>query len=230
MAMRSEVRAVIRAASRLQTLVRDAVLVGGTAAVIHASHRISLDDDHVLRDLRDRFDQVLSALEETDGWITARVKRPVLILGRLDGIETGVRQLIRKRPLEVEEQVLYEHPLRVPTLPEIIRIKAWLCLTRNATRDYLDLTALSDRMGLAQAAKVLGALHEYYADQHGPAGRGVATQVAKQLAEPIPFDLGAVDLFSYRNLEPRWRDWQAVKKVCNRIATLMLDDLLPQEP
>ena len=78
------------------------MLVGGTAAAYHAGHRVSLDDDHVVDGLVVRFDEVLTALEETDGWVTARLKRPVLILGRLDGVETGVRNLIRRRPLEVE--------------------------------------------------------------------------------------------------------------------------------
>ena len=77
--------AVFAAAARLQELVPDAVLVGGTAAVYHAGHRVSLDDDHVVADLRERFDDVLAALEETSGWVTARVQRPVLILGRLNG-------------------------------------------------------------------------------------------------------------------------------------------------
>jgi hypothetical protein len=91
-----ELRQVLEAAAHLQRLVPDAVLVGGAAAAHHAGHRISLDDDHVVADLRSRFDDVLRALEETDGWVTARVKRPVLILGRLDGVETGVRNLIRR--------------------------------------------------------------------------------------------------------------------------------------
>jgi len=30
-------------------------------------------------------------------------------------------------------------PIRVPTLPEMLRVKAWLVLRRNATRDYLDV-------------------------------------------------------------------------------------------
>lgn len=131
--------AVFVAAARLQELVPDAVLVGGSAAVHHAGHRVSLDDGHVLQNLRDRFDDVLADLEATEGWITARVQRPVLILGRLDGVETGIRNLIRRRPLEVEEAAVGERSLRVPTLSEIARIKAWLCLMRNATRDYLDL-------------------------------------------------------------------------------------------
>jgi len=110
---------VMAAGVRLQQLLPDAVLVGGTAAAMRASHRISLDDDHVLTDLRERFDDVLAHLEESEGWVTARVKRPVLILGSLDGVETGIRQLIRRLPLEVEEGETPAGPLRLPTLEEI---------------------------------------------------------------------------------------------------------------
>jgi len=46
-----------------------------------------------------------------------------------------VRNLIRRRPLEVEEITFGDRPVRVPTRVEITRIKAWLCLLRNATRD-----------------------------------------------------------------------------------------------
>lgn len=42
------------------------------------------------------------ALEDSQGWVTARLKPPVGIFGSLDGVETGVRNLIRTRPLEVE--------------------------------------------------------------------------------------------------------------------------------
>ena len=89
-------------AARLQEIVPNAVLVGGTAAAIHAGHRISLDHDHVLNDLRTHFADVLADLESVAGWKTARMARPVMILGSLDGIETGVRQLIREAPLETE--------------------------------------------------------------------------------------------------------------------------------
>lgn len=226
-AMRTDdLTAVLRAAARLQELVPDAVLVGGTAAALHAGHRESLDDDHVVADLRDRFDDVLLALEEAAGWVTARVQRPVLILGRLDGIETGVRNLIRRRPLEVEEVAVGERSLRVPTLPEIARIKAWLCLVRNATRDYLDFAALADLLGEERAAEVLLGLDDYYADQIGPGGRRVATQAVKQLAEPRPYDLSEVDLRSYRKLGRRWQDWGAVSDLCRRVAVRALDRLV----
>jgi hypothetical protein len=75
---------------------------------------VSLDDDHVIRDVVDRFDEVLEALEATDG--------------SLEGLETGIRQMVRQRPLEVEERLGPSGPIRVPTLREMARIKAWLIL------------------------------------------------------------------------------------------------------
>jgi hypothetical protein len=51
----------------------------------------------------------------------------------------------------------------------------------------------------------------------------VATQVAKQLAEPRPDDLSEVDLASYRRLDRRWHDWSAVVDACRRIAVRVLD-------
>lgn len=215
---------VVDAAAHLQQLFPDAVLVGGSAAAEHVRHRESFDDDHVLTDLRDRFDEVLETLEATAGWSTARVRRPVLILGRLDGVETGIRQLRRQRPLEVEEREVRGHGrIQVPTLAETARIKAWLVLDRNATRDYLDFAALSDRLGTDQAAEVVAGIDEYYADQHGPGGRRVASQVTKQLAEPAPYDLSDVDLTRYRSLVPRWQDWDEVVDQCRRVAVAAVE-------
>lgn len=222
---RAEMQAVFEAAARLQELVPDAVLVGGTAAALHTGHRVSLADDHVVTDLRRRFDEILADLEATQGWITARVQRPVLILGRLDGVETGVRNLIRRRPLEVEQVRVGRRALRVPTLAEICRVKAWLCLIRNATRDYLDFAALAARLGEDGSVSVVTAMDDYYADQIGPGGRRVATQVARQLAEPLPDDLSSVDLASYRKLERRWQNWQTVADWCRRVAVGVLDRL-----
>lgn len=216
--------AVLRAAAQLQRIVPDAVLVGGAAAAEFAHHRVSFDDDHVVADLRERFDTVLGDLEASAGRITARVKRPVLILGSLDGVETGVRNLIRRVPLEVEVHDTDHGPIRVPTLHEITRLKAWMVLLRNATRDYLDLVALADRIGQT-SADVLLSIDVYYADQRGPGGARVATQLARQLAEPTPYDLTAVDLQHYRRLEQRWRDWTTVTDACRSLSVAMLERL-----
>lgn len=227
--MEPDLEEVLEAAARLQELVPDAVLVGGTAAAVRASHRVSFDDDHVLADLRERFDDVLGALEDTDEWVTARVRRPVLILGSLDGVETGIRQLIRRRPLEVEKIAVGRRRLKVPTLEEITRIKEWLVLRRNATRDYLDVVALADRLGHDEAVGVALGLDEYYEDQQGPGGRRIATQLAKQLAEPRPYDLSEVDLGHYRRLEQRWRDWPTVADASRRLAVGILERVASEE-
>ncbi|MDP2955851.1 MAG: hypothetical protein Q8N53_05475 [Longimicrobiales bacterium] len=221
--MAQDFRSVLEAAARLQEILPDAVLVGGTAAAHHAGHRVSLDDDHVLTDLQERFEGVLSALEETDGWVTARVRPQVLILGRLDGVETGIRQLIRRRPLEVEDVAVGERRVRVPTLEETLRIKAWLVLRRNATRDYLDVVALARRLGLREAARVILGMDAYYEDQVGAGGRRVATQLVRQLAEPSPYDLSEVDLGRYRKLAEEWRDWGRVVEVAGDLASAVLD-------
>ncbi len=132
---------VLASAAHLQRILPGAVLVGGTATAVYAQHRLSTDADHVLADLRTRFDQVLAELEAVAGWQTARVTRPVQILGSLDGIETGVRQLIRDEPLEVTQVDVGGQQVIVPTEAEMLRIKAVLILKRNATRDYLDFVA-----------------------------------------------------------------------------------------
>jgi hypothetical protein len=58
---------LLAAERHLQALVPGSILVGGTAAAIHAHHRTSHDGDHVLEDLRSRFDDVLAALESASG-------------------------------------------------------------------------------------------------------------------------------------------------------------------
>jgi hypothetical protein len=214
---------VLESAARLQEVVPDAVLVGGSAAALWASHRTSFDHDHVLADLSARFDAVLDAIEATDGWVTNRVTPGKIILGELGDIETGVRQLIRSRPLEVTEVALPSgQTLRVPTPDEILRIKGYLVVRRNQVRDYLDVAALSDRYGIAHAAAVLGHIDGYYADQRGPGAEGVATQLARQLAGPHPADARTIkQLGSYKGLDARWTDWDAVTGVCRALAAEM---------
>ena len=56
---------VLSAAARLQQLLPEAVLVGGTASAIHAQHRFSQDADHVLPGLREHFDEILAVLKES---------------------------------------------------------------------------------------------------------------------------------------------------------------------
>jgi len=219
-----ELRAVLESAARFQELVPDAVLVGESAAALYAGHRDSFDHDHVLADLGDRFDMVLEALESEGEWVTNRVQPGKIILGQLGDVEAGVRQMIRKRPLETTQLTLPSgRTLRVPTADETLRIKAFLVVRRNQTRDYLDVAALAERYGVDESADVLAGIDDYYADQHG-SGRGVAAQVARQLADPRPADPSVTrQLAAYRNLKPRWTDWKQVRVACRELAAAMLE-------
>jgi hypothetical protein len=214
---------VLESAARLQAVVPDAVLVGGSAAALWASHRTSFDHDHVLADLNTRFDTVLEAIEATEGWVTNRVTPGKIILGELGDIESGVRQLIRSRPLEVSEVELPSgQKLRVPTPEETLRIKGYLIVRRNQVRDYLDVAALSDRYGIPHSGQVLARIDQYYTDQRGPDAQGVATQLARQLADPRPVDQRTIrQLGSYKGLDARWTAWETVVDVSRSLAVEM---------
>jgi hypothetical protein len=215
---------VLESAARLQEVVPDAVLVGGSAAAPWSNHRSSSDHDHVLEDLSARFNTVLEAIEATDGWVTNRVTPGKIILGELGDIESGVRQLIRNRPLEVTEVTLPSgQVLRVPTPDETLRIKGYLIVRRNQVRDYLDVAALADRYGITHAAEVLRQIDVYYCDQRGREPQGVATQLARQLADPRPADARTIQqLARYKGLDARWTDWRSVTDVCHSLAVEMV--------
>ncbi|MGH2876619.1 MAG: hypothetical protein ACRDLV_10235 [Solirubrobacteraceae bacterium] len=212
---------VLDRAVRLQQLVPGAVLVGGTAAALHAHHRESLDNDHVLPDLANRFDTILDNLEALGDWSLARARPGKLILGELGGIETGIRQLIRSRPLETTTCPVGGRELVIPTGEEILRIKAWLALTRNQTRDYLDIAALVQPLGLDSAAETLRGIDDYYAEINRRP-EAVATQLVRQLADPRPRDPEVTrELAAYRALDRRWHSWAAVVAQLRELAERM---------
>lgn len=217
---------VLSTAARLQRILPDAVLVGGTAAALYAKHRLSIDADHVLADLRHRFDTVLAELEVVAGWKTARVQRPVQILGSLDGIETGIRQLIRQEPLETTQIDCFGESVTVPTMAEMLRIKGVLILKRNATRDYLDFVALADALGDERIVEALRHFDRLYPQLNE---ESVLQQLQIQLADPLPYDLETMDLSEYKNLASRWCDWLNVRTVCIDCAMLIFERIVGVE-
>jgi hypothetical protein len=225
MATESTLTSVLRSAAELQRVVPDAVLVGGAAAALWAEHRDSFDHDHVIADLTARYLDVLEAVEATEGWVTSvRASSPPLtILGSLGGIEAGLRQLRRTRPLEVEKvRVDDEHVVVVPTLPETLRVRAYLVVQRNQVRDYLDVVALADRTGQVAAAATLVDIDDYYVDRSA-ASDSVLTALVQRLSEPNPRDSAVTQqLAAYRRLDPRWHDWNTVVDECQALADALL--------
>jgi hypothetical protein len=214
--------AVLESAARLQRLVPDAVVVGGTAAALYADHRLSTDHDHVLADLADRFEMVLDAVEADGGWATSRLTPGKVILGNLDGIEAGVRQMRRTVPLETATIRLPSgSELTVPTEDETLRIKGFLVVRRNQTRDFLDVAALADHAGIERGAAVLARIDDYYADQNDSAD-GVATQLVRQLSDPQPADSSTKrQLARYKRLRTRWTQWDEIRRTLAAVADEM---------
>lgn len=214
---------VLSAAARLQTLLPDAVLVGGTASAVHAGHRVSWDADHVITDLRERFDEVLAKLESVAGWKTARVNKPVLILGNLDGVDTGIRQLMRTSPLETERIPLKDGGhITIPTRAEVLRIKGILILRRNAFRDYVDFAALADSLGDAGVVEAMRPFDSLYPQEQG---QSALMQLAIQLAKPVPYDLQVDKIHEYRHLAGKWRDWNNIREACIRASVALSEAL-----
>lgn len=217
--------AVLESAARLQQVVPDAVLVGGTVSAAYAGHRLSFDHDHVL-DLKGRYEAILDAVEATDGWATSvrASKPPMTIMGKLGGIEAGLRQLRRTVPLQTQMLTLPSgHQVQVPTVDEALRVKAYLVVQRNYVRDYLDVAALADLIGLPEAARVLGRIDDFYADRSND-GESVATEVTARLARPEPRDTRTIaELPRYKALTPRWQDWAEVRRVCVDLAQRIVE-------
>ena len=139
-------------------------------------------------------------------------------VGSLDGIETGIRQLIREKPLETEVIEISGERLTVPTRAEMLRIKAVLIVKRNATRDYLDFVAMSELIG--QAA-TLDALRDFDGFYPQPNGQSVRQQLQIQLANPMPYDLDETNLREYKKLRPEYQDWAIVAEKCREIAAAL---------
>lgn len=212
---------VLVSAARLQEVVPDAVLVGGSAAALHAGHRDSFDHDHVLADLADRYETVLDAVEATEGWATSvrASKPPFTIMGSLWGVEAGLRQMRRTRPLETYEFAISEGAVVVaPTAPEALRVKAFLVVQRNVVRDYLDVVALAEHLGLDTAVEILAEIDSYYVDRSGEPG-SVLTSLVLSLADPKPRDTEVTgELPRYKGLEERYHRWDDVVEICRSLA------------
>lgn len=200
------------------------VVVGGTAAALHAAHRFSSDADQVTALLRSRFQMVRETLDEWNGWKTNRVQPPVLILGERHDVELGIRQLRRTVVL----QTTTVQGLLVPTPEETLRIKAFLCTERRMMRDYLDVAALADLLGADGSSKAMAPLNLLY----GPRGNQTRLTAFAQAAFEVPADFDPSILGAYKGLRAPYTDWGHVSGVCRAlglaVAQCELEGRLPQ--
>ncbi len=205
---------VIKVGVRAHHEVHGSVAVGGAICALFSHHRKSTDIDFVLSDLNIRFQEIRGHLFELPGWQEARVRVPVLILGSLDGIEVGYRQLRRTAPLETQEIQTPEGALVIPTLEELLRIKAFLAYERDYTRDFVDFAELSCLLEIDEVVTALSSLDEKYAWERQPT---IIVEVIKALLQPDPHDRDTHGFETLRFLAPKLKTWNEVAEKCRAI-------------
>jgi hypothetical protein len=202
----------LSSASRFQKILPEAILVEEMAS----------DAERVLPNLREQFHEVLRDLESVAGRETGRIKRSVLILGKLDGIDTGILQFKRKGPLETETIEVADERILVPTIGEILRIKGILILRRNAARDYLDFSVLADALGKEKVCRALANFDALYPQKNG---ESALMQLQIQLSYPLPYDLEKTNLLVCKHFRPEWQEWETIKSICIRVSLILSAEL-----
>ncbi len=216
---------LLEAAAKIQGLLPGSVMIGGSAAAVHLGHRFSFDADHILLNLKENYSEILDFLEGRDDWETARINPPKLILGSFQGVETGIRQLRRSRPLETETIDIGGKLITMPTIPEMLRTKGWMIISRNATRDFIDFAALTKHIGIEGTIDALREFNSFYSDLIRGKKASPIVQLVRQLAEPKPSDLEGIDLSQYKGIKPPFDCWTNIERICEEIAVALGDRL-----
>ena len=95
----------------------------------------------------------------------------------------------RSSPMETTHvQLPTGDRLQVPTGAETLRLKGYLIMSRNSSRDYAEFAELVDTMDAETAAVVLAGMDRYYSGQ-SPRRQWIACQLVRRLADPHPSDL-----------------------------------------
>lgn len=240
-AVPADLRVVLKSAARLKLLVPDAICVtdplafSGCGRVGDVRGRVKGGDDDLTRPAvlagaasngQSMTRKLADGLPYRTG--TERAVRPVhpitLWRGRLsvalDALETEAPTLTRRSPLETTHvQLPTGDRLQVPTGAETLRLKGYLIIGRNSSRDYAEFAELVDAMEPETAAVVLGGMDRYYCCQTSRR-QWIATQLVRRLADPHPSD---VDDDHWPGPDEK-ADWEDVRQRCLSVAVAMLEE------
>ncbi len=143
----------------------------------------------------------------------------------IDALETGVEdcdppRYERRSPVETTNvQLPTGDRLLVPTGAEALRLKGYLIMCRNSSRDYAEFADMVDTVEPQTAAVVLAGMDRYYWCQT-PRREWMATQLVRRLADPHPSDLGD-NGWSEPDARANWED---VRQRCLSVAVAMLEE------
>jgi RND superfamily putative drug exporter len=143
----------------------------------------------------------------------------------IDALETKTAgadrpEFERRSPVETTNvQLPTGDRLMVPTGAEALRLKGYLIMCRNSSRDYADFADMVETVEPETAAVVLAGMDRYYCCQT-TRPHWIATQLVRRLADPHPSDLSDENLS-----EPDARaDWDEVRQRCLSVAVAMLEE------
>jgi RND superfamily putative drug exporter len=126
----------------------------------------------------------------------------------------------RRSPVETTHvQLPTGDRLQIPTGAETLRLKGYLILSRNSSRDYTEFAELVDTMDAENAAVVLAGMDRYYSGQ-SPRRQWIASQLVRRLADPDPSD---IDNDSWPESDTK-ADWEGVRRRCLAVAVAMLEE------
>src|SRR5271166_2400436 len=139
----------------------------------------------------------------------------------LETTETDDRpEYERRSPVETTHvQLPTGDRLLVPTGAEALRLKGYLIMCRNSSRDYADFADMIDTVEPETAAVVLAGMDRYYCCQT-PRPDWMATQLVRRLADPHPSDF-TDDEWSEPDAKA---DWDEVRQRCLSVAVAMLEE------
>lgn len=215
-----ELTDVVKAGIKANREVPGSVALGGSVCALFTRHRSSTDIDFVLKDLSQRYDEIREHLRTVPEWKERKVTMPFTILGALDGVRIGFRQLRRTIPIETQTIVTPFGELVVPTLEELIRTKAFLCYDRNYTRDFVDFAELSCLLNTETVVSALSDLETRFSWEKQPT---IMIEVIKNLLLANPRDLedSTNGYAQLRFLEPKLKSWDEVAARCREIGKLL---------
>jgi RND superfamily putative drug exporter len=225
----ADLRIVLKSAARLKHLVPDAITVTDPLAFTGCG-RIGGLREHV-KGGDDPATHELAVAGSAAGTNGAKPKkfRPVhpvtLWRGRLsvalDALETQAENddptFERRSPVETTHvQLPTGDRLQIPTGAETLRLKSYLIMSRNSSRDYAEFAELVDTMEAETVALVLAGMDRYYCSQ-SPRRHWIATQLVRRLADPHPSDLDDES-------PDEKAHWEEVRQRCLSVAVAMLEE------
>jgi heme transporter len=126
----------------------------------------------------------------------------------------------RRSPVETTQvQLPTGDRLLVPTGAETLRLKGYLIMSRNSSRDFAEFADMVDTVEPETAALVLAGMDRYYCCQP-PRQQWIASQLVRQLADPHPADFTDEQLSKPDVQE----DWDEVRQRCLSVAVAMLEE------